>query len=62
MSSVASQLGGRLCVEPPKEGRRDNDEFRSLTYPLVQVNGVLAGHHVGDSRTLLLAGLNVGHI
>jgi hypothetical protein len=28
----------------------------------VQVNGVLAGHHVGDSRTLLLAGLNVGHI
>lgn len=33
----------------------------SSTYSLVQVDGVLAGHHVGDGRTGLLAGLDVGH-
>lgn len=32
------------------------------TYPLVQVDGVLARHHVGDGRAALLAGLDVGHL
>lgn len=31
------------------------------TYALVQVDGVLAGHHVGDSRALSV-GLDVGHL
>ena len=32
------------------------------TYPLVQVDGVLARHHVGDGRAGLLAGVDVGHL
>lgn len=35
---------------------------RGSTYPLVQVDGVLARHHVGDGRAGLLAGLDVGHL
>lgn len=69
-SSAVSHIGGcrriahLLCVlcspsMPP-------DRFAGLgsdrsTYSLVQVDGVLARHHVGDGRTGLLAGLDVGH-
>ena len=52
-----------FSVQPPANsqfsipGRSDP----SSTYSLMQVDGVLAGHHVGDGRTGLLAGLDVGH-
>jgi hypothetical protein len=35
--------------------------FSASTYPLVEVDGVLARHHVGDSRAGLLAGVCGGH-
>lgn len=40
---------------------RQNADRTSSTYSLVQVDGVLAGDNVGDSRALLLLGLDVGH-
>lgn len=42
---VAGRLGKGLCS----------------TYSLVQVDGVLARHHIGDGRALV-AGLDVGHL
>ena len=42
-------------------GKSSGEDSFFSTYPLVQVDGVLARHHIGDGRAVL-AGLGVGHL
>jgi hypothetical protein len=58
----AGQCAVSNVFRPSSRSNLHRQGESSSTYPLVQVDGVLAGHHVGEGRTGLLAGLDVaGH-